>query len=67
MSNYYNPELFSSSRLSEHIVAETKEHLDILGRPELKKELDKALFGSDAPKKSINLSSEFHTDRGWTV
>ncbi len=54
----YNPELFQKSRLSERLAELAKDRLDELGRPDLKKELDNALFGTDSPVPSIRLGDD---------
>ncbi len=63
MSNY-NPEFFSSRRLSERLVESAKDHLDDIGRPDLKAQLDAALFDD---KKDSGSSVNFGDSRGWTV
>lgn len=46
----YNHEYFKQTRPSEHLLATAKAHLDALGHPNLKKELEEALFDGDTSK-----------------
>ncbi|NBV82624.1 hypothetical protein EBR57_00655 [bacterium] len=67
MSNY-NPDFFSSQRVSEQLVSVAKDRLDELGYSHLKKELDDALFGKDQPKPgAINLGDKLGDKKGWMI
>lgn len=62
MSNY-NPEFFKSIRLSEQLASTAKDHLDEIGRPDLKKQLDDALFDGGKGDTTV----DFGNSPGWTV
>jgi hypothetical protein len=52
--SHYNSEFFGSKRISEQLVEAAKERLDEIGHPQLKKQLDDALFGNDEPRTAVN-------------